>query len=160
MFKRFRGYRFLILSLTWLLFAANGRAQSHSGSIDAALRQSTSFPAASRMIGVHGAEPPTVAEAYNFSDLGVIVDVGGATGNMLAHVLARYPGPVGVLFDRAHVVADAPALLRRRRVVTHAHPYIGVHGVGAVDSGARIVGQLRAGNGLELVALGCRDAYL
>src|SRR6267142_2509980 len=27
MFKRFRGYRFLILSLSWLLFAANGRAQ-------------------------------------------------------------------------------------------------------------------------------------
>src|ERR1700704_5203718 len=38
MFKRFRGYRFLILSLTWLLFAANGRAQSHSGSIDGVVK--------------------------------------------------------------------------------------------------------------------------
>jgi hypothetical protein len=31
---------------------------------------------------------------------------------MLAHILARYPEPGGVLFDRTHVVADAPALLR------------------------------------------------
>ena len=32
------------------------------------------------MIGVHGAEPPAVAAAYDFSGLTTIVDVGGATG--------------------------------------------------------------------------------
>jgi O-methyltransferase domain/Dimerisation domain len=64
------------------------------------------------MVGIHGAEPQAVAEAYDFSKFGVIVDVGGATGNMLAHVLTRYPHPRGVLFDRPHVVTDAPALLR------------------------------------------------
>ena len=45
-----------------------------------------------------------------------IVDVGGATGNMLAHILARYPQPRGILFDRPHVVTEAPALLRAHGV--------------------------------------------
>jgi hypothetical protein len=64
------------------------------------------------MVGIHGGEPPAVAEAYDFSALGTIVDVGGATGNMLAHILSRYPQPKGVLFDRPHVVSEAPILLR------------------------------------------------
>jgi len=68
------------------------------------------------MVSVHAAEPPAVAEAYDFSPLGVVVDVGGATGNMLAHILTRYPQHRGVLFDRPHVVSEAPALLRSRGV--------------------------------------------
>jgi len=63
------------------------------------------------MVGIHGGEPPTVAAAYDFSAFGTIVDVGGATGNMLAHILSRYPQPKGILFDRPHVVTEAPALL-------------------------------------------------
>jgi len=68
------------------------------------------------MVGIHGPEPPAVAAAYDFSRFGVIVDVGGATGNMLAHVLARYPESQGVLFDLPHVVAEASALLRAKGV--------------------------------------------
>lgn len=63
------------------------------------------------MVGFHGAEPPAVAEAYDFGALRNIVDVGGATGNMLLHILKRHPGPRGVLFDLPHVVADAHAFL-------------------------------------------------
>jgi hypothetical protein len=37
------------------------------------------------MVGFHGAEPPAVAAAYDFSPFATIVDVGGATGNMLVH---------------------------------------------------------------------------
>ena len=68
------------------------------------------------MVGIHGAEPPAVAEAYDFSTFGTIVDVGGATGNMLAAILGKYPQPRGVLFDRPHVVTEAPALLRAHGV--------------------------------------------
>jgi hypothetical protein len=68
------------------------------------------------MVGIHGGEPAAVAEAYDFSGFGTIVDVGGATGNMLAHILKKYPQPGGVLFDLPHVVADAPALLRAHGV--------------------------------------------
>ena len=68
------------------------------------------------MVGFHGAEPPAVAAAYDFSKVGTVVDVGGATGNMLAAILTRHAGPRGVLFDRPHVVTDAPALLKARGV--------------------------------------------
>ena len=68
------------------------------------------------MVGIHGAEPPAVAAAYDFSRLATIVDVGGATGNMLGHILKRHSQPRGILFDRPHVVTDAPALLRAHGV--------------------------------------------
>jgi hypothetical protein len=68
------------------------------------------------MVGFHGAEPPAVAEAYDFSGFKTVVDIGGATGNMLAAILSRHAGPRGVLFDRPQVVADAPALLKARGV--------------------------------------------
>jgi hypothetical protein len=63
------------------------------------------------MVGFHGREPPAVAEAYDFTGIGSLVDVGGASGNMLAHVLSRHPGVKGVLYDLPHVVVDAPPLL-------------------------------------------------
>ena len=63
------------------------------------------------MVGFHGREPPAVAEAYDFSGTGSLVDVGGASGNMLGHVLSRHPNVRGVLYDLPHVVVDAPPLL-------------------------------------------------
>lgn len=63
------------------------------------------------MVGFHGAEPPAVADTYDFSAFESIVDVGGATGNLLVHILGRHRRPRGVLFDLPHVVRDAPALL-------------------------------------------------
>jgi hypothetical protein len=68
------------------------------------------------MVGIHNQEPPAVAAAYDFSIFKTIVDVGGATGNMLATVLAHHAGPRGVLFDRPHVVNDAPPLLDAKGV--------------------------------------------
>ena len=66
------------------------------------------------MIGVHGAEPAAVAAAYDFSEMKTIVDVGGATGNLLTTVLGRVPGARGILYDLPHVVRDAPALIQSR----------------------------------------------
>lgn len=60
------------------------------------------------MVGIHGREPPAVAAAYDFSQFESIVDVGGATGNMLVNILGVHEHPHGVLFDLPHVVADAP----------------------------------------------------
>jgi len=64
------------------------------------------------MVGFHGDEPPAIARAYDFSVFRNVVDVGGATGNLLAAILSRHNGPRGVLFDMPHVVSDAPALLK------------------------------------------------
>jgi hypothetical protein len=68
------------------------------------------------MVGLHGDEPPAVAAAYDFSSFKTVVDVGGASGNMLAAILARHAKPRGLLFDRPHVVTDAEQLLRERGV--------------------------------------------
>jgi hypothetical protein len=68
------------------------------------------------MVGLYHEEPQAVAAAYDFSIFKTVVDVGGATGNMLATVLAHHAGPRGVLFDQPHVVKDAPALLGTRGV--------------------------------------------
>jgi hypothetical protein len=63
------------------------------------------------MVGFHGREPPAVAEAYDFAGIGSLVDVGGASGNMLGHILSRHAHLEGVLYDLPHVVIDAPRLL-------------------------------------------------
>jgi O-methyltransferase domain len=66
------------------------------------------------MVGIHGMEPPAVAAAYDFSVFKTIADVGGSTGNLLTTILARHPGPRGILFDLPHVVRDAPAFIAQR----------------------------------------------
>jgi alkyl hydroperoxide reductase subunit AhpC/ubiquinone/menaquinone biosynthesis C-methylase UbiE len=63
------------------------------------------------MVGFHGAETAAVAAAYDFSKIKTVVDVGGATGNLLTGVLGRAPGARGILYDLPHVVRDAPALI-------------------------------------------------
>ena len=69
------------------------------------------------MVGFHGMEPAAVAAAYDFSGLQTVVDVGGASGNLLTTVLSTHAGPRGVLFDLPHVVGDAPALIEQRGLV-------------------------------------------
>jgi len=66
------------------------------------------------MVGFHGAEAEAVATAYDFSKMKTIVDVGGATGNLLTAVLGHAPGARGILYDLPHVVRDAPALIQSR----------------------------------------------
>ena len=68
------------------------------------------------MVGFHGGETPAVAAAYDFSSFETIVDVGGATGNMLSAILSKHSGPRGILFDMPHVVGDAPAFLEKTGV--------------------------------------------
>ena len=68
------------------------------------------------MIGFHGDEPAAVARAYDFSAFKTVVDVGGGTGNLLAAILSAHSRTRGVLFERPHVVADAPAVLKARGV--------------------------------------------
>jgi O-methyltransferase/methyltransferase family protein len=59
------------------------------------------------MIGFHGAEPPAVAEAYDFAGIDTLVDVGGGTGNLLGTVLRRHKRMKGIVYDLAHVVSEA-----------------------------------------------------
>jgi hypothetical protein len=48
-----------------------------------------------------------IANSYDFSGFGTIVDVGGNRGTLLAAILSANPGVQGVLFDRPNVVISA-----------------------------------------------------
>jgi hypothetical protein len=53
-----------------------------------------------------------VLAAYNFARFGLIVDVAGGRGALLAAILASYPAARGVLFDQPQVVAHAGPILQ------------------------------------------------
>jgi SAM-dependent methyltransferase len=52
-----------------------------------------------------------VVEAYDFSGVRVVVDVGGGNGALLKSILAVNAETIGLLYDQDAVVAAAPALL-------------------------------------------------
>lgn len=53
-----------------------------------------------------------ILDAYDFSGIGTLVDVGGGYGALLAAILNAHPGLNGVLYDLPHVVEGAwPRLL-------------------------------------------------
>ncbi len=59
------------------------------------------------MAGNSPAHARLVATTYDFSEMSVVVDVGGGRGRLLATILERYPRVRGILFDQPHVVEDA-----------------------------------------------------
>lgn len=59
------------------------------------------------MHGVSSREIPAILEAFDFSDCGTIVDVGGGDGTLLAAILEKHQNVRGVLYDLDHVVARA-----------------------------------------------------
>lgn len=50
---------------------------------------------------------PAVLESYDFSGIGSLCDVAGGHAFLLTHILQKYPGMKGILFDLEHVVAGA-----------------------------------------------------
>src|SRR5262245_7689856 len=63
------------------------------------------------MTSVSAAQSRAVVEAYDFSGIGTLVDVGGGHGTLLATVLKSNPSVKGVLFERPHVAAGAGRVL-------------------------------------------------
>ena len=59
---------------------------------------------------------PAALEAFDFSDIRVLVDVSGGHGHVLTSILQRHPAMQGVLFDLDHVVAGAGPLIDRTGV--------------------------------------------
>lgn len=59
---------------------------------------------------------PALLDAIDLRQAGVVVDVGGGTGELLAAILAAHPGLRGVLFDLPNVVAQAAPVLSKSKV--------------------------------------------
>src|ERR1700749_1717587 len=68
------------------------------------------------MIAFAAAELPAVAEAYDFSGVHRIDDVGGGTGALFETVPGPFPPLSGVLLDRPDVIDEAPATLTEHGV--------------------------------------------
>ena len=59
------------------------------------------------MTAFHGHETAAMLDAYDFSGIKTLADIGGGNGSLLAAVLRRYPQMRGILFDLGHVVGRA-----------------------------------------------------
>ncbi len=64
-------------------------------------------------------EIAAILDAYDFSGIGTLMDVGGGYGSLLAAVLAKYPAMHGILYDLPDVVNQAdfgPAAARCKKI--------------------------------------------
>jgi hypothetical protein len=59
------------------------------------------------MRAISATQVSAIVAAKDFAQAGVVVDVGGGTGELLAAVLVANPSVRGILFDLPHVVAHA-----------------------------------------------------
>jgi len=64
------------------------------------------------MTSMIGHETTAMLDAYYFTGINVLADVGGGNGSLLSAVLARYPNMKGILFDLGHVAGRAKENLK------------------------------------------------
>jgi hypothetical protein len=75
-----------------------------------------------------------VVEAYDFSGISKLVDVGGGHGLLIASILSKYPSMTGVVYDDPKVVEGAKEVLRAHGVSERGAP-IGGNFFAAVPAG-------------------------
>ena len=63
------------------------------------------------MVGVHGRETREMLDAYDFSNIATLADVGGGNGSVLRAVLQQHPAMRGMLCDLPGVVERAKPLI-------------------------------------------------
>jgi SAM-dependent methyltransferase len=61
------------------------------------------------MPSFHLGETEAMLEAFDFSGIGTLADIGGGGGTLLAATLQRYPEMKGILFDLGHAAGRARA---------------------------------------------------
>ncbi len=57
-------------------------------------------------------ETVAMLDAYDFSGIAVLADIGGGNGSLLSAILSRYPQMKGILFDLGHVTGRATEKLK------------------------------------------------
>ncbi len=66
-----------------------------------------------------------VAAAYDFSQVGTVVDVGGGNGGLLAAILKANPRLQSILYDQPHVVAGSDLILSEVGVADRCRIVVG-----------------------------------
>jgi len=69
------------------------------------------------MTSFHGPEGGAMLDAYDFSGIGILADVGGGNGTLLIQMLQRHSALGGMLFDLEHVVERAKKNLQSAGVL-------------------------------------------
>jgi O-methyltransferase domain/Dimerisation domain len=64
------------------------------------------------MVGVHGRETAAMLDAYDFSGVRLLADIGGGNSSVLTDVLRKYSPMRGILFDLPGVVERAKSNLQ------------------------------------------------
>lgn len=77
------------------------------------------------MTGFHGNETPAMIDAYDYTGVNTLVDVGGGNGTVLIEVLKKYPAMQGVLYDLAGVIDRAKANLTQTGVASRCKTIVG-----------------------------------
>jgi hypothetical protein len=68
---------------------------------------------------------PAVLEAYDFSGVGTLMDVGGGHGFFLCQALKQYPQMKGILLEQPAVIEGAKCLLCELRLESRCQPVAG-----------------------------------
>lgn len=77
------------------------------------------------MTGFHGTETQAMIEAYDYSGINTLVDVGGGNGTVLIDVLKKNPNVRGVLYDLPGVIERARANLAKAGVADRCQTIAG-----------------------------------
>jgi hypothetical protein len=64
------------------------------------------------MTSLNSYETPAMLDAYDFTGIPTLADIGGGNGSLLSAVLPRYPHMKGILFDLGHVVGRTKEKLK------------------------------------------------
>jgi hypothetical protein len=66
------------------------------------------------MVGVHGAETIQMLNAYDFTGIATLADIGGGNGSLLCETLQKYPQMRGILFDLPGAIERAKSTLKSK----------------------------------------------
>ena len=64
------------------------------------------------MTGVHGRETGAMLEAYDFSGIRTLADIGGGNGSVITAILKKYPAMRGIVFDLPGVAERTSANIK------------------------------------------------
>lgn len=59
------------------------------------------------MTGIHGREAAVVLDAYDFTGINTLADIGGGNGSNISAILQKHPSMKGILYDLPHVIERA-----------------------------------------------------
>jgi ubiquinone/menaquinone biosynthesis C-methylase UbiE len=77
------------------------------------------------MTGFHGPETQAMIDAYDYTGVNTLVDVGGGNGTVLSAVLKRYPAMKGILYDLPGVIERAKKNLADQGVAARCQTIAG-----------------------------------